>query len=92
MIEVPVDKIKPRTNLGYTLGINRDKDIIRDPRQRNVFAQSQGRIRMAGDIDIFGAASGDVPTKTIRGSDLGLYRTSRALRSAPFTSEQETIY
>jgi len=82
MIEVPVDKIKPRTNLGYTLGINRDKDIIRDPRQRNVFAQSQGRTRMAGDV----------PTKTIRGSDLGLYRTSRALRSAPFTSEQETIY
>ena len=47
---------------------------------------------MAGDIDIFGAMAGDVPTKTIRGSDLGLYRTSRALRSAPFTSEQETIY
>ena len=92
MIEVPAYKIKPRTNLGYTLGINRDKDIIRDPRQRNVFAQSQGRTRMAGDIDIFGAMAGDVPTKTIRGSDLGLYRTSRALRSAPFTSEQETIY
>ena len=36
MIEVPAYKIKPRTNLGYTLGVNRDKDIIRDPRQRNV--------------------------------------------------------
>ena len=40
MIEVPAYKIKPRTNLGYSLGINRDKNIIRDPRQRNVFAQS----------------------------------------------------
>jgi len=92
MIEVPAYKILPKTNLGYTLGINRDKDIIRDPYQRNVFAQSQGGTRMAGDIDIFDVVAGDVPTKSLRGSDLGLYRTSRALKSAPFTSQEETIY
>ena len=88
MIEVPAYKIKPRTNLGYTLGVNRDKDIIRDPRQRNVFAQSQGGTRMAGDINIFNVSSGSLSTKNLKGKDLGLYR-SRALRSAPLNIDTE---
>ena len=92
MIEVPASKIKPKNPLGYQLGINRNEPYKERRPDRNVFQQSKGGTRMAGDIDIFDAMAGDVPTKTIRGSDLGLYRTSRALKSAPFTSEQETIY
>ena len=49
--------VLPRTQLGYTLGIRRDRNIYGqgERAQRNPFAESRGRTRMAGDrrVDIF---------------------------------------
>ena len=51
--------VLPRTQLGYTLGIRRDKNIYGQGErgQKNPFAESRGRTRMAGDrrVDIFTA-------------------------------------
>ena len=51
--------VLPRTQLGYTLGIRRDKDIISQGEKvpENPFEQSRGGTRMAGDrrVDIFTA-------------------------------------
>ena len=51
--------VLPRTQLGYTLGIRRDKDIISQGEKvpENPFEQSRGRTRMAGDrrVNIFTA-------------------------------------
>ena len=66
--------VLPRTQLGYTLGIRRDKNIYgqgeRD--QKNPFAESRGRTRMAGDrrVNIFTAERDFLRAPTARGDFL----------------------
>ena len=49
--------VLPRTQLGYTLGLKRDKNIYGQGEKlaKNPFEQSRGRTRMAGEkrIDLF---------------------------------------
>ena len=66
--------VLPRTQLGYTLGIKRDKDIISQGEKtpENPFAQSRVRTRMAGDrrVDIFTAERDYLRAPTARGDFL----------------------
>ena len=66
--------VLPRTQLGYTLGIKRDKDIISQGERtpENPFEQSRGRTRMAGDrrVDIFTAERDFLRAPTARGDFL----------------------
>ena len=66
--------VLPRTQLGYTLGIKRDKDIISQGEKipKNPFEQSRGRTRMAGDkrVDIFTAERDYLRAPTARGDFL----------------------
>jgi len=66
--------VLPRTQLGYTLGIKRDKDIISQGEKvpENPFEQSRGRTRMAGDkrVDIFTAERDYMRAPTVRGDYL----------------------
>ena len=66
--------VLPRTQLGYTLGIKRDRDIISQGEKtpENPFAQSRGRTRMAGDrrVDIFTAERDYLRAPTARGDFL----------------------
>ena len=66
--------VLPRTQLGYTLGIRRDKNIYGqgERAQKNPFAESRGRTRMAGDrrVDIFTAERDYLRAPTARGDFL----------------------
>ena len=66
--------VLPRTQLGYTLGIRRDKNIYGqgERAQENPFAESRGRTRMAGDrrVDIFTAETDYLRAPTVRGDFL----------------------
>ena len=66
--------VLPRTQLGYTLGIKRDKDIISQGERtpENPFEQSRGRTRMAGDrrVNIFTAERDFLRAPTARGDFL----------------------
>jgi len=66
--------VLPRTQLGYTLGIRRDKNIYGqgERAQENPFAESRGRTRMAGDrrVDIFTAERDYLRAPTARGDFL----------------------
>ena len=66
--------VLPRTQLGYTLGIRRDKNIYGqgERAQENPFAESRGRTRMAGDkrVDIFTAERDYMRAPTVRGDFL----------------------
>ena len=66
--------VLPRTQLGYTLGIRRDKNIYGqgERAQENPFAESRGRTRMAGDrrVDIFTAERDYLRAPTVRGDFL----------------------
>tara|TARA_R100001509_G_C4702217_1_gene160427 strand:+ start:79 stop:480 length:402 start_codon:yes stop_codon:yes gene_type:complete len=57
--------VLPRTQLGYTLGVRRDKDVYgRGERpQKNPFAESRGSTRMAGDIrvNLYSAKQDELP-------------------------------
>ena len=71
-IEHPSYKIKPRTSLGYTLGINRDRDII-SPRERQKASPFKGRrIRMAGEkrVDLFAVRPDEAPFSYTKGTNL----------------------
>ena len=75
--------VLPRTQLGYTLGIKRDKDIISQGEKiaRNPFEQSRGGTRMAGDkrVDIFTAERDYMRAPTVRGD----YLANRFVSSLP---------
>ena len=75
--------VLPRTQLGYTLGIRRDKNIYGQGErvQENPFAESRGRTRMAGDkrVDIFTAERDYMRAPTVRGDFL----TNRFRASIP---------
>ena len=66
--------VLPRTQLGYTLGIKRDRDIISQGEKtpENPFEQSRGGTRMAGDrrVDIFTAERDYLRAPTARGDFL----------------------
>ena len=66
--------VLPRTQLGYTLGIRRDKDIYGrgEKAAKNPFEQSRGRTSMAGDrrVDIFTAERDYMRAPTVRGDFL----------------------
>ena len=66
--------VLPRTQLGYTLGIRRDKNIYGqgERAQKNPFTESIGRTRMAGDkrVDIFTAERDYLRAPTARGDFL----------------------
>ena len=75
--------VLPTTSLGYTLGLRRDKNIYgRGERaQKNPFAESRGRTRMAGDrrVDIFTAERDYMRKPTVRGD----YLPNRFVSSVP---------
>jgi len=64
----------PRTSLGYTLGIKRDKDIYGQGEKvpKNPFEQSRGRIRMAGDkkVDLYSSERDYLASPYVRGDYL----------------------
>jgi len=64
----------PRTQLGYTLGIKRNKDIYGQGEKppKNPFEESRGRTRMAGDrrVNIFTAERDYLRAPTVRGDFL----------------------
>ena len=66
--------VLPKTSLGYTLGIRRDKNIYGQGErgQKNPFSESRGRTRMAGEkrIDLFGTEQDYMATPYIKGSNL----------------------
>ena len=82
--------VLPRTQLGYTLGIRRDKNIYGQGErgQKNPFAESRGRTRMAGDrrVDIFTAERDYLAAPTVRGDFL----PNRFLSSIPITTLEES--
>ena len=73
----------PRTKLGYTLGIKRNKDTYGQGEKppKNPFEESRGRTRMAGDkrIDIFTAERDYMRAPTVRGD----YLPNRFVASVP---------
>ena len=75
--------VLPRTQLGYTLGIKRNRDIYGQGEKlaKNPFEQSRGRIRMAGDrrLDIFTAERDYMRAPTVRGD----YLPNRFVSSIP---------
>jgi hypothetical protein len=75
--------VLPRTQLGYTLGIRRDKNIYGQGEKiaRNPFQQSRGGTRMAGDrrLNIFTAERDYMRAPTVRGD----YLPNRFLTSIP---------
>tara|TARA_R100000149_G_C5821498_1_gene100641 strand:- start:13 stop:273 length:261 start_codon:yes stop_codon:yes gene_type:complete len=75
--------VLPRTSLGYTLGIRRDKNIYGkgERPQKNPFEESRGRTRMAGEkrIDLFTTEQDYMATPYIRGTNL----PTRFLTSLP---------
>ena len=75
--------VLPRTQLGYTLGIRRDKNIYAQGEKiaRNPFQQSRGGTRMAGDrrLNIFTAERDYMRAPTVRGD----YLPNRFLTSVP---------
>ena len=75
--------VLPRTQLGYTLGIRRNKDIYGQGERlaKNPFGQSRGRTRMAGDrrVDIFTAERDYMRAPTVRGD----YLPNRFVSSIP---------
>ena len=75
--------VLPRTQLGYTLGIKRDRDIISQGEKiaKSPFEQSRGRTRMAGDkrVDIFTAERDYMRAPTVRGD----YLANRFRASVP---------
>ena len=82
--------VLPRTQLGYTLGVRRDKNIYgRGERgQENPFAESRGRTRMAGDrrVDIFTAERDYLRAPTVRGDFL----PNRFVASVPVSRLEKT--
>ena len=66
--------VLPRTQLGYTLGIRRDKNIYGqgERAQKNPFAESRGRTRMAGEklLDIYSVREGEAPSVYTTGDQL----------------------
>ena len=66
--------VLPKTSLGYTLGIRRDKNIYGQGErgQKNPFSESRGRTRMAGEkrIDLFSTEQDYMATPYIKGSNL----------------------
>lgn len=75
--------VLPRTQLGYTLGVRRNRDIYGQGEKlaKNPFEQSRGRTRMAGDrrIDIFTAERDYMRAPTVRGD----YLPNRFVSSIP---------
>ena len=73
----------PRTQLGYTLGIKRNKDTYGQGEKppKNPFEESRGRTRMAGDkrVDIFTAERDYMRKPTVRGD----YLPNRFVSSVP---------
>ena len=64
--------VLPSTKLGYTLGVNRDRDII-SPRERQKASPFKGRrTRMAGDkrIDLFAVRPDEAPFSYTKGTNL----------------------
>jgi hypothetical protein len=82
--------VLPRTQLGYTLGIRRDKDIYGQGEriQKNPFAESRGRTRMAGDrrVDIFTAERDYLRAPTVRGD----YLPNRFVSSVPVSRMEQS--
>ena len=82
--------VLPRTQLGYTLGIRRDKDIYGqgERAQKNPFAESRGRTRMAGDrrVDIFTAERDYLRAPTVRGD----YLPNRFVSSVPVSRMEQS--
>ena len=81
--------VLPRTQLGYTLGIRRDKNIYGkgERPQKNPFEESRGRTRMAGEkrIDLFTTEQDFMATPYIRGTNL----PKRFLTSLPVSREEK---
>ena len=82
--------VLPRTQLGYTIGLKRDKNIYgRGERaQKNPFAESRGRTRMAGDrrVDIFTAERDYMRKPTVRGD----YLPDRFVSSVPVSRLEQS--
>ncbi len=82
--------VLPRTQLGYTLGIRRDKNIYGQGEKiaRNPFEQSRGGTRMAGDrrLNIFTAERDYMRSPTVRGD----YLPNRFVRSVPVSRLEKT--
>ena len=82
--------VLPRTKLGYTLGIKRDKNIYGQGEKiaRNPFEESRGRTRMAGDrrVDIFTAERDYMRAPTVRGD----YLPNRSVASVPVSRLEKT--
>ena len=82
--------VLPRTQLGYTLGIKRDKNIYGQGEKiaRNPFEESRGRTRMAGDrrVDIFTAERVYMRAPTVRGD----YLPNRFVASVPVSRLEKT--
>ena len=82
--------VLPRTQLGYTLGIKRDRDIISQGEKtpENPFEQSRGCTRMAGDrrVDLLTAERDYLAAPTVRGDFL----PNRFLSSIPVTTLEES--
>ena len=82
--------VLPRTQLGYTLGIRRDKDIISQGEKvtENPFEQSRGGTRMAGDrrVNIFTAERDYMRSPTVRGD----YLPNRFVSSIPVSRSENS--
>ena len=64
--------VLPTTKLGYTLGVNRDRDVI-SPRERQKASPFKGRrTRMAGEklLDIYSVREGEAPSVYTTGDQL----------------------
>lgn len=79
----------PRTSLGYTLGLRRDKDITGQGERvpENPFEESRGRIRMAGDrrVDLYSAERDYLASPYVRGD----YLPKRFVVSKPETDLED---
>ena len=82
--------VLPSTKLGYTLGIQRDRDII-SPRERQKASPFKGRsrTRMAGEkrVDIFSVRPDEAPFSYTKGTNLPK-RFTQTL-DIPFEKEEE---
>tara|TARA_R100000322_G_C5410746_1_gene183796 strand:- start:666 stop:926 length:261 start_codon:yes stop_codon:yes gene_type:complete len=81
--------VLPRTSLGYTLGIRRDKNIYGqgERAQANPFEQSRTRTRMAGDktVDLYSSERDYLATPYVRGD----YLPNRFVSSLPSLKLEE---
>jgi len=70
-IEKPSYKIKPKTSLGYQIGLNRSEPYKERRPDPNIFA-SESSTRMAGDrlINLFDIRAGEEPIAQVKGAEL----------------------